>query len=134
LDGNLHNSTGAVVYVNLLSGSFTGTVVSSTAPVFMPDNFVGTTNFVFASTVSLTPGTTYYFQPVVQSGDKWALLDDQYGYAGGAFYFNGALDPSDNDAWFREGIIVPEPSSIALLTMFGTGLLLAKRRHSNGKR
>jgi hypothetical protein len=34
-----NNGTGAVIYVNLRSDSITGSIVDSTAPVSLPDNF-----------------------------------------------------------------------------------------------
>jgi hypothetical protein len=76
------NGSGARVYVNLRSDSITGTILATTASVFMPDGFGtganrGYTNFFFSTSVSLTPGTTYYFQPVVQSGDVWSYPPDQ---------------------------------------------------------
>jgi hypothetical protein len=71
-DGHPGNSLGATVFVNLWSGSISNsTLLSSTDPVFMPDNFLAATSFIFSTPVSLTPGTTYYLQPFVQSGDLW---------------------------------------------------------------
>jgi hypothetical protein len=121
------NGVGATVYVNLRADSITGPVLSSTEPVFMPDNFFGATNFFFSSPISVTPQTTYYFQPVVQSGDSWvvntALGDD---YPRGTMYYQGAV-LRNFDFWFREGLIVPEPSSTGLL-LIGSGVLFYVRR------
>src|SRR5258708_870764 len=64
-DGLPGNGMGATIYVDLLQDSITGTVLSSTAGVSMPDNFGGVANFFFPSSVALTSGTTYYLQPVV---------------------------------------------------------------------
>jgi hypothetical protein len=109
------NSIGATVYINLRSNSITGPMFASTDPVFMPDGFVGRTNFYFPNLVSVTAGTTYYFQPVVASGDTWGILHDtQYNYSGGMTFALGQAAPSF-DLWFREGIFIPEPSSALLL-------------------
>ena len=128
-DDNPGNSQGATVVVNLRGNSISGTVLATSSPVFMPDGFgdngfgagfPGITNFFFASPVPVTPGTTYYFDIVVQSGDAWEADAYHYGYSGGTAFFNGTTD-SGNDLWFREGIIVPEPSSLTLL--IGSGVL-----------
>src|SRR5258708_5645922 len=114
------NGLGATVYVNLLADSITGTVLGTTAPVSMPDSFTwGITNFFFPTTLALTPGTTYYLQPVVQSGqDPWDIIAGSFGYSGGSFYFLVAPDPSGEDLWFREVVVAPEPSA-ALLILSG---------------
>jgi hypothetical protein len=68
-----------------------------------------------------------YFQPVVQSGDAWGIYHDRHlDYSGGTAFFGGQLDPFF-DLWFREGIIVPEPSS-ALLLLSGAVLVVYFRR------
>jgi hypothetical protein len=122
------NGTGATVYVNLRADSIGGPILSSTDPVFMPDGFAyGITNFFFPTSVAVSAGTTYYFQPVVQSGDHWDIINGPYGYPGGTFYWNGSPDPNGFDAWFREGVLTPEPSS-AVLLLFGAASLWAARR------
>jgi hypothetical protein len=122
------NGTGATVYVNLRADSITGTILSSTEPVFMPDGFNDSiTNFFFPTSVAVIAGTTYYLQPVVQSGDHWDMIVGQYNYPGGTFFANGLPDPNGFDVWFREGVLTPEPSS-ALLVLFGGAVLWAGRR------
>ena len=129
--------SGATVYLNLWSGSISnGTLLGATAPVFMPDGFgqgayAGriTTNFFFASTISLTPGVTYFFQPVLQSGDKqWTVNGNfTFGYANGSV-ISGGVNQTGFDLWFREGVIaVPEPSP-AWLALLGIGSLLGLGR------
>ena len=134
-DLNGGNGAGATVYINLSSNSVTGPIISSTDPVFMPDSFGGgggnVTNFLFAAAVLVSPGTTYYFDPVVQSGDLWVLyFHTPTDYPGGTSYMGGT--PFGGDLWFREGVVVPEPSSISLLGL-GSSLVfiryfLKKRR------
>jgi len=131
-DFNPGNGLGATVYVNLLANSITGTVLDSTAPVFMPDGFsFGITNFFFATPVAVTPGTTYYLQPVVVSGDDpWDVVGGNYGYAGGTAFFNG--QPSSTDLWFREGELVPEPASGLLVLLGVAGIWAARRLRGRG--
>jgi len=108
------DGVGTTILVNLLSGSLTGSVVSATAPVFVPDGFHGFTDFFFPANATVTPGSTYYFRPVVQSGEDYGVgYDSRFLYPGGNAFFNGAGD-TFYDLWFQEGI-VPEPSSVALL-------------------
>jgi hypothetical protein len=125
-DINPGNGLGATVYVNLRSNSINGPIIASTDPTFMPDGFGsavrGYTNFFFASGIWLTPGVTYFFQPVAQSGDSWAVIgDSNYRYTGGTMYVHGSPPQFGNfDLWFREGIyVVPEPSALSLLISGG---------------
>jgi PEP-CTERM motif len=123
------NSLGATVYVNLLADSITGPVIESTAPVTMPAGTVIET-FLFSTPASVTPGTTYYFQPeVVQPGsnDPWSIdVSEFFNYSGGSLYAQGTADPS-LDLWFREGMVVPEPSP-SWLVLLGSGVLFYARR------
>jgi hypothetical protein len=103
----------------------------------MPDSFGwgtrGYVNFFFPIPVAVTPGVTYYFNPVVQSGDNWDIVGYNYGYAGGTAYFKGVADPLE-DLWFREGIVVPEPSSALLISIGAGALVYVRRRHSRNRR
>ena len=135
-DGNPGNGLGATVYVNLLANSISGTVLGSTAPVFMPDGvFEVATSFLFSSAVPVVPGTTYYLQPVVASGDApWDAVGGNYDYSGGTLYISGTPNSSGYDLWFREGDIVPEPPS-GLLVLLGVAGIWAARpasRRSGG--
>jgi hypothetical protein len=78
--------------------------------------------------VTVTPGQTYYFQVVEQSGDDtWGITGDpDYRYPGGTLFLNGVAVPH-SDLWFREGIVVPEPSSMMLL-LLGAGVFAYFRR------
>jgi hypothetical protein len=123
-------SIGATVYVNLRADSISGPVLGSTDPVTMPAYTFGSgiTNFFFATAVTLDPGTVYYLQPVVQSGDStWPTVYGNYGYSGGTFYLNGSPNPNGYEAWFREGVLTPEPSS-GLFVLAGIAGLYAARR------
>jgi PEP-CTERM motif len=124
------NGIGARIHVNLLANSITGLVLAARSPVTMPDGYHGYTDFFFPSTIPVTPGTTYYFQPVVETGDTWTVTYYNWLYSGGNAFVQGAPDRFDN-LWFREGIIVPEPS-IAGLLLLGAGMFAYARRKQNG--
>lgn len=121
------NGIGATIFLNLRSDSMTGPILGSTQPVFMADGFTGRTNFFFPTEVAVSPGTTYIFELVVQSGDNWRVIDDsQFNYPGGTAFGQGLPAPPF-DLWFREGIIVPEPST-GLLGLIGSVVLLYRQR------
>jgi len=132
-DVNKGNNLGATVYVNLHQDSITGPIIGSTQPVFMPDSFENLTNFFFPTPVAVTPGTTYYFEPVVQSGDSWYVVAYNFGYTGGTAYYKGLADPF-TDLWFREGVVVPEPSSVLLISIGAGALTYVRRRHTAKRR
>jgi hypothetical protein len=126
-DAVLLNGLGGTVHVNLRTDAIDGPILSSTTPVFMPDNFFGATNFFFPMPVPVAPGLSYYFQPVVESGDSWRVNTDfGSGYPAGTMYLQGAA-VQNAYFWFREGVITPEPSS-AVLLLVGSGALLYVRR------
>jgi hypothetical protein len=133
-DQNRNNGMGAVVYVNLRSDAIDGPIMDSTAPVAIPDNFglplnTGYVTFLFANTVPLQPGVTYFLQPVVQSGDLVGIFAGAFNYPGGAEYAGGNRSATA-DYWFQQGIVVPEPSSF-ILFLFGVGLLLYRGQKGN---
>ena len=128
-DPNPTNGIGATLFLNLRTGSINGSIAASTAVVILSDGFSGVADFIFSNSVPLTSGQVYYFQPVVQSGDQWNALvfsSDLSLYAGGTAFANGVASP--NDFWFREGVIVPEPSSIWVAVLGGFLLLYRRKR------
>jgi hypothetical protein len=124
-NGNI-NGLGATIYVNLVSDSISGTIIGTSASVTMPNAFAGPATFLFPSPVPLTPGTTYYFEPMLQSVGTWNIVAGPYNYPGGSVFVGGTPAPA-SDFWFREGIVVPEPSSAALLALTGGVVLLFRR-------
>ena len=124
-NGNI-NGLGATIYVNLVSDSISGTIIGTSTSVTMPNAFAGPATFLFPSPVPLTPGTTYYFEPMLQSVGTWDIVAGPYNYPGGSVFVGGTAAPA-SDFWFREGIVVPEPSSAALLLIVGLFLLRHKK-------
>jgi hypothetical protein len=133
-DGNPGNNLGATVAVNLMSGSITGTILG-TSTVTLPDGFNGDVGanpppfgpiFYFATPVAVTPGTTYYFDINVLSGDTWLVGTGPGGYAGGMGFSKG-VGGSGFNLGFEEGNVVPEPS-VAWLALAGGGTFLCFRR------
>jgi hypothetical protein len=118
---------GATLHVNVRSTSFNGPVLASSLSVVFPNGYTGVTNFLFPSSVPLSPGTVYYLEPIIESGDQWNTAADEYNYPGGMVFANGVA-ASGSDMWFREGIIVPEPSS-GMIALFGVcSVIYARRR------
>jgi hypothetical protein len=102
------------VYINLRSDSLTGPIIATTDSVSLQYPFTGPVNFFFPMSIPLAPGATYFFDPHA-SGGYMNLANGSYNYPGGYAYANGL--PLGGDDWFREGIVVPEPSSTALMVL-----------------
>ena len=126
-DGAFPNGVPGSAYINLRSGSINGPILGSTSLVPLPANSVGFTDFIFDTPVALTPGTQYYFQPVLQDSLSRGLNQANYFYAGGTLILNGQPDPRDRDLWFREGIIIPEPSVVSLI-LLSVGIFAWRKR------
>lgn len=126
--------SGSTVYVNLWSGSIgTGTLLDSTDPVFVPHGSFSYENFFFPTGFGVTPGATYYLQPVIQSGDSdnnmVTGLISGTSYPNGTTFINGSS--SSFDILFREGVVVPEPSCLALALLGVVGMCPVLRRRPN---
>ena len=115
---------GATVYVNLRAGSILGPIIGTSSSASMTVS--GPLSFFFSTPVAVRPGTTYYFEPIEQSGTAFGVMVGQFNYSGGSAYQSGNAN-LPQDYWFREGIVVPEPSSIALLLLGGGSMLFCKR-------
>jgi len=112
--------------VNLHNDSITGPILGTTAPVAYTGS--GFYDFLFSNPISLTPGTKYYFEPVVSSGGFAQTYFTFIQYTGGDLIQSG-VTRSDRDLWFQEGIVsnVPEPSMLALFIVAG-GIFFWNRR------
>jgi hypothetical protein len=104
--------------------------------VFIPHGFGGYTNFFLPTALPLVPGTTYYFQPFVRSGDSDNNMNigltTLARYTNGVAFLNGA--PSSFNLLFREGNLVPEPSAGLLLLLGVGGLYSILRRGKTSER
>ena len=132
---------GANFVLNIRSGSIFGAIVGTSRTVFVPDgaNTGGGstyTRFLFDSRVSLTPESLYVIQviqldPIHMFSSSFGI-DGNFGdtYQRGTAILGGVVQ-SNFDFYFVQGIIVPEPSSLAML---GPGVLpliaLASRRRA----
>lgn len=121
----------AQVYLNLRSDAIGGPIIGTTSLSLMPyltlpaEGFV---SFSFPTPVALTPGQQYFFEPVDAMGlNLWIYASANYHYPDGALYSNGTVVPN-GDLWFAEGIMVPEPSTTALLACAGTAVWFLRRR------
>jgi hypothetical protein len=121
---------GTSLYVNLRTDSITGPILGSTDLISFGGTFAGYSNFFFSTSVTVIPGATYFFQPVLQSGGGAVVAYNGYNYPGGNAFEQEVSLPSI-DLWFREGIVVPEPSSLSLL--IGSGVLFYVRHAKNRK-
>jgi len=113
--------------VNLREGTYSGPIVSSTDPVVLVNHFTQIGTFFFPENVPITPGQLYFFEPVLLSPGNMDIGDKSpSGYLGGDLWSNGLRDPMA-DLWFREGVVVPEPSP-GLLLLVGLVLIPIVRR------
>src|SRR5205085_11212794 len=89
--------------------SITGGVLATSRVITIgPQPPSGPTRFGFSSTLSLTPGSRYVLQ-LVGDGMGWNIFHGSgAAYGGGNAIIGGS--PSDDDLWFREGVVVPEPA------------------------
>jgi len=119
--------------VLLRSDSITGSIIGTSDSVTMPDGYADYTDFFFSTPITVKPGMTYYFQPVVEFGDSWEIVYGYFQYPGGTAFANGTAN-SFYDLWFREGVVaVPEPSSVVLLVLGGGALALFRRARAKPK-
>jgi len=119
---------GGTVYIDIRANSITGTILGTSQSVYVAQQTGGIVTFNFDNAVSVTPGTIYYFQPIVSPGGSNVGAPDItfLGYPGGTSFYQGNATPNQ-DLEFQEGIYVPEPSTWALL-LLGVGALCFLRR------
>jgi len=102
----------------------------------LKDGFSGPASFVFSNSIPVTPGVEYFFTIAVRFNEQWgiSIRNDSHGYEnypGGEFY-NMFIPEESLDLWFREGVIVPEVSSISIVLMGGVAaIFLARRKIGN---
>ena len=116
------------VAVNLRQGAYDGPIISSTDPLVIIE-FAGVGTFYFPGNIPVTAGQMYFFEPVLKSaGSVDVGFKDPSSYLGGNLWGNGVISQT-GDLWFREGILVPEPSIFALLGL-GGGIAFMLRKPS----
>jgi hypothetical protein len=134
----------ATVAVNLYEGSpfeYMATLIGTTESATMPAGFVndglfvaGVETFEFSNPITLTPGNTYYFEPVLVSGGadwNFKTLIDFNTYPNGELYVNGYPFVNNTEIWFQEGIdAVPEPTTLALIVLGGFLMFLLFKHRS----
>lgn len=112
--------------VNLRANAPDGPVLGTTAPITTPGTYYGVVNLRFDTPVSVTPGTVYFFEAALEAGGGQLNGSLSYLYPGGMLYFSDGTVNPDYDMWFREGVVVPEPSTAALLILAAPLILLRR--------
>jgi hypothetical protein len=127
VDHTSANGIGTTMSLNLREGTIGGAFLSSSDTVVLANGFRGTVDFIFSTPVTVTPNSTYFFEPVILGGESFSCAAyNTFFYSGGTSYALGV--PEVNlDLWFREGIIVPEPATWALWLVGGSALLCGRR-------
>jgi hypothetical protein len=114
---------GASFTVRLRQASIDGLMLALSDPVFVPDNTnIGgggiLTRFQFASPVAVAPGATYVWEVRQVGGDFGSFFVNGDLPGAGAYphgrAIRGGVVRSADDFWFRVGLAVPEPGSVAL--------------------
>jgi hypothetical protein len=104
--------------VNLRQGTYNGPIISSTDPVVLVNHSVQIGTFYFPDNIPVTPNQLYFLEPVLQSAGALDIGYKANSTYGGVPWINGG--PSGpGDFWFREGIVVPESSTLWLF-LFGS--------------
>ena len=125
-DASASGTLSSTWFLNLHSDSIHGPVLGTTATVVLPGGFTGAADFYFPSTIPLTPGTSYWFDLNSPDGGNWHVIAGVFNYPGG---YGWAQDTAYlfSDYWFREGLVVPEPSSVSLLLLGGAAFISLRR-------
>lgn len=119
--------------VLLRAGGESGSLIASSAPLSIDDGAVLTRTYRFEAPVSLNPGEVYYFGMDLLETDSAdtrmvvSIIDHGDPYPGGDLVVNGVVNPG-MDLWFREGLMVPEPSPGHLLALGALALFHRQTR------
>ena len=123
------SGSSVTVMVNLRQGAYDGPIISSTDPLVII-GFAGVGTFYFPGNIPVTAGQMYFFEPVLKSaGSVDVGFKSPSPYLSGELFINGTPSTAMTDLWFREGIVVPEPSTFSLLGL-GAGLAFMLRKSS----
>lgn len=126
------DSNGGSVFVRIREDSKTGDIVGTSPIVHLEDCFqfpagpgcgmiatvVAPVRFDFFDSVPVTAGQSYLIEILHAGGDSLGVaFSSRNPYTNGAGFFDGSdAYALGVDLTFREGIVVPEPASAALLT------------------
>lgn len=112
-----------VFTVNLRAGAFDGPILSSTDPVVLLNHGTEIGTFYYPDNITVTPGQHYFFEPMLLSTGFLDIGDKPNStYPAGSSWVGG-VPSGAGDVWFREGIVVPEPSAWALAALGAVAIL-----------
>ena len=120
--------------VNLRESSPDGAILGTTHTVTIPrgTNYSGPLSFLFSGQISLVPGQVYYMEPFMVKpagyGTSCHINAFYYNYAGGRYIDRDNDNTKSLDLWFREGIVVPEPGTMALVLLGASCFIWRRRR------
>ena len=120
--------------VNLRESSPDGAILGTTSTVTIPrgTNYSGPLSFLFSGQISLVPGQVYYMEPFMVKpagyGTSCHINAFYYNYAGGRYIDRDNDNTKSLDLWFREGIVVPEPGTMALVLLGASCFIWRRRR------
>ncbi len=120
--------------VNLRESSPDGAILGTTHTVTIPrgTNYSGPLSFLFPGQISLVPGQVYYMEPFMVKpagyGTSCHINAFYYNYAGGRYIDRDNDNTKSLDLWFREGIVVPEPGTMALVLLGASCFIWRRRR------
>jgi len=133
LQMNSQTSTLGSALINIRAGTIVGAILGTSNTLVMTNvgNPVQLYHFDFPGSVPLVPGNTHVIEVVnVAGGSIGMFLGGGFGggtYAAGhAIHFD--VQQIDDDLWFREGPVVPEPSTATLTALALLGLLAHSHR------
>jgi hypothetical protein len=131
-DGKFGAGSNLTAYVTLHSDSISGPIIGTSDSVLLPPGFSAPQDFLFSGPIPVTPGTTYYFQLVGQSTTTWLTYFGPFLYdRGNAIALGAPLTYFPTwDLWFREGVVVPEPSACALGLIAASALAYGRRKRN----
>src|SRR5437762_12455914 len=120
------------VAVNLRQGAYDGPIISSTDPLVII-GFADVGTFYSPGNIPLTAGQMYFFEPMLKSaGSVDVGFKSPSPYDRGDLISNGVPSGGLGDLWFREGTVVPEPATFALVGL-GLGVICLRRHISHRK-
>ncbi|SRR6266511_2015539 len=128
------SGSSVTVVVNLRQGAYDGPVLSSTDPVIIT-GFADVGTFYFSDNIPIAAGQMYFFEPVLQSlGSLEIGFNSPSTYDRGDLISNGVPSGGVADLWFREGVVVPEPSAGLLFFLSTMSVVLLLRCSGNSHR